>query len=119
MMIRRNGEDITDAYIDLLRERDEARAIARRLRESIGDEGSVAKIVAAKAAFDALPWAAGMKPNIPPDPHAGCERDLQQARAIARRYRNTHRDCAGHRGKRCATCVEFDALPWAKDEADG
>jgi hypothetical protein len=43
--------------------------------------------------------------------------DCNEARAIARRYRRTHRDCAAHRGKRCTMCVGFDALPWAKDDA--
>lgn len=57
--------------------------------------------------------------------HGAARRDLDEARAIARRYRKTHRDCRGGAfggqrvtDQRCATCVRFDALAWATADAE-
>jgi hypothetical protein len=50
------------------------------------------------------------------------QRRIDEARAIARRYRKTHDTChlkdtrKSVREFRCALCIETDALPWAKDD---
>jgi hypothetical protein len=106
------SDDITGAYIDVCRERDEARAKLDNAEAQLGGWevlNGVLKIERdeARAAFDNC-----------------CEelvrrtQDHDEARSIARRYRRTHRDCAAHRGQRCTMCVAFDALPWAKDDAE-
>jgi hypothetical protein len=62
-----------------------------------------------------------LTPHIPRSMHEECDRDLEEARAIARRYR-WHRhsgDCRnGMIDRRCAVCRDFDALQakWAKDD---
>lgn len=59
--------------------------------------------------------AAGMEPTALC--HSCVYDALDEAGAIARRYRTAHRSCCYLRERqdtRCAVCQDFDALPWAR-----